>query len=165
MRGIISTKDLPPFYTYFVYILCSPDLTNQPLTRRVIRPRSAQYLRQSIQITGLGSELFNRQLEKIKQTFNIFSREFREGALDPLSTDMYGRYPAFSVSQRYFTLRKNDPNSAVREFTSAIDPRGILAALSSDSMFHSENNVVEYYWRKDHGYVYHLAYILVKNTY
>ena len=103
------------------------------------------YLRQSIQLTGLNTPLFNLCIESLVNIHGKFSRKLTVDGFEPFKVDSFGSFPCLNISTRYFTSRKDDSQSLAIPFNPAVDPRGILASMSTTAYFHGEDNQVLYY--------------------
>lgn len=103
------------------------------------------YLRQQIQLTGLGSPIFKRTVDTIKTLDHLFSRKVPDGRLNPLQFSSAFGDVALEPSNRYFTTRKEDPNSIDLPFQASVDPKGFLREVRQSTIFHGEDNQVLYF--------------------
>jgi hypothetical protein len=115
------------------------------------RANCQQYLRQSIQLTGLGASSFSAHINKLKQLHEEFGRHVSERSLLPPSFDTFRTFDCINLSTRYFTSRRDDPHSENVPFTLDVDPRGILTSMETDIYFHGEDNQVQYFTAKTHS--------------
>jgi hypothetical protein len=103
------------------------------------------YLRQSIQLTGLNVPSFNLCVENLVKIHGKFSRKLTVDGFEPFKVDSFGSFSCLNLSTRYFTSRKDDPQNPAVPFSPAVDPKGILASMSTTTYFHGEDNQVLYY--------------------
>jgi hypothetical protein len=104
-----------------------------------------KYMRQSVAITGLGSEIFQKNLEVIKTIQAIFSREFQENALVDWTSTIFQKTESIDIANRYFVPRQDASPSSSVELHPSIDPTGRLRSLASRDFVHTEDNEVQYY--------------------
>ncbi len=144
-QGILCGKDLPPIDTtvrsvicsmfYFVwYIHCDDS------------KRSTKYLRQCIAVTGLGTPVFEDNVDVIRNIHTLFSRHFEEDKLLEWSPTPFQNMASIDVSNRYFTSRRDCPNATSIKLHSAIDPTGRIKSFVSNDFIHTEDNEVKYYY-------------------
>ncbi|TFK61187.1 hypothetical protein BDN72DRAFT_904311 [Pluteus cervinus] len=120
--------------------------------------RSHPFLRQSVTLTGLSTDVFEAAVDRSQEVYNKFQRFFPEnqllpwGAMNCTITD--GRTLTFS--NRYFTRRQEAPTIRAIPFTYDVDPKRLLTQLVTGHLFHSSDNEVSYYTRykdEDHQLV------------
>jgi hypothetical protein len=114
------------------------------------RVNCQQYLRQSVQLTGLGATTFTTCIDKLKQLHERFGRHVSDGSLLPLTFDTFKTFDCINLSTRYFTSRRDNPHGERIPFAFDVDPQGILANMETDHYFHGEDNEVQYYAAKTH---------------
>jgi hypothetical protein len=120
-------------------IYCRPNESRQP------------YLRQTLQLTGLGCDKFQDGMDNMQHLHQILSRQVPEGAMEPLVFSQFGRYISLDMATRYFTSRQDDPNGIPMDFDQSTDPKGVLTSMTANGKyFHGEDNKVLYY-RVGHG--------------
>ena|ERR1700683_3393539 len=105
-------------------------------------------MRQSITITGLGSDIFKTNIDKITAVESLFNREFRDNSLSDWSPSTFKDMPAIDICNRIFTkidrtTLDSSPDSV--EIHPAIDPTGELKKLAGQDFIHTIDNKVEYY--------------------
>jgi hypothetical protein len=115
------------------------------------RVNCQQYLRQSVQLTGLGATTFTTCIDKLKQLHERFGRHVSDGSLLPLTFDTFKTFDCINLSTRYFTSRRDNPHGERIPFAFDVDPQGILANMETDHYFHGEDNEVQYYAAKTHS--------------
>lgn len=108
---------------------------------------NARYLRQSVQLTGLGTSTFNDCISNILNIYAMLSREVPPNTLEAYKTEQYRNYSCLNIYNRYFTSRRDDPTGMSVDFGDDVDPRGILASLLTNGLFHGEDNKVLYFER------------------
>ena len=113
-----------------------------------------RYLRQTIQLTGLGGAMFASYVEKLLKLHEKLSRHVPEGELLPLSIGDFRTFACLTFTTRYFTSRRDDPHGVGIPFGVDVDPRGILRNMTTDQYFHGEDNEVKYYAADTHGEVF-----------
>jgi hypothetical protein len=106
---------------------------------------SLKYLRQSVAITGLGSEMFARNIRAINTVQAFFSREFQENALMDWTSTSFQNTESIDVSNRYFISSRDASQLSPVELHPSIDPTGRLKLLASTDFIHTEDNQVQYY--------------------
>ncbi|KAF7426536.1 hypothetical protein PC9H_008905 [Pleurotus ostreatus] len=140
IQGIICGAKLPPFETWSS------------------RPEDAKRLahsRQSVTLTGLGSQSFEHIVENCRRAYSMFSRYTPNARLVP-SPEFLGRqrvggsddtdeYSTITASNRFFTPSKQAAGLTVVDINSELDPRGILEKVDKTKWLHTEDNAVDYY--------------------
>jgi hypothetical protein len=109
------------------------------------RAEKGFYLRQAVTLTGLGVSGYELVLDGITAIHALFSRQFKEGALDAWQTDNFGEYTTITIANRYFTPRTQCPCITPVPFHATVDPQGYLANLTGDKLVHVQDNEVLYY--------------------
>ncbi|TFK59341.1 hypothetical protein BDN72DRAFT_780871 [Pluteus cervinus] len=139
MQGVIESKNLPP-------ILEDPKVpTNK-----------AQFLTQSVTLSGLGTAMFEESLSALKEMHTVFCRQFPEGRVLPLPTveSSVGVGESLTFSNRYFTKRSEGPHMKTVPFSSVVDPKKFFTRMLSSTLIHTEENEVQYFTRySDLGYL------------
>lgn len=103
-------------------------------------------MRQSVQLTGLDTSMFNTAVHNIRTLFAEFSRHFQEGDLHVWNPDTFMTHPALNIYNRYFYTTKECPNQAAIALGDTIDPNHTLAALGlASGLIHTDDNQVEYF--------------------
>ncbi|KZP16751.1 hypothetical protein FIBSPDRAFT_748313 [Athelia psychrophila] len=126
IQGIICQKELPP-------------LMERPSSR------SIHFVRQQIQLTGLECSIFKRTVQTIQRLDHLLSRQVPDGKMDPLQLPSAFCDTALEPGNRYFTARRDDPDSKDLPFDPAVDPKGILEGIRTSSYFHGQDNQVMYF--------------------
>jgi hypothetical protein len=104
-------------------------------------------LRQSITITGLGSELFDAASENISDIYAIFSRNFPPQKLLPWMSTHFNEHITITASNRLFTPQKDAPNQSAISIGHNLDPTGRLTEMAGREYFHGEENRVQIWER------------------
>ncbi|KAF8224322.1 hypothetical protein L208DRAFT_1075604, partial [Tricholoma matsutake] len=107
-----------------------------------------KYLRQSVTIGGLGTELFNHAANASLEIHRLFDRAFAKGVLENLEVGNVDR-PAIITSNRYLTPAKDVPGLQSTPFMVGVDSHGVLEEILSNkgkkAYTHTEDNKVFYY--------------------
>ena len=115
-------------------------------SRRKKKPEDAKFVRQSVQLTGLDTSMFNAAVHNIRTLYAEFSHHFQEGNLHTWNPDTFMTHAALNIYNRYFYSTKECPNQAAIELGDTIDPHHTLAAMGLASGFvHTADNQVEYF--------------------
>ena len=109
-------------------------------------PKNPLAARQSIVLTGLGSEGFERAARAVLQIHTLFSSTLPEDSLLPWKPIRDSGYICLEFSNRYFK-GKDDGDATVLPLGRKIDPYDLLRS-KCQSAEHTEDNVVLYYERK-----------------
>ena len=104
-------------------------------------PKALRFMRQSVSLTGLGTERFKSNMTSINNIQLAFMREFEDNAL----SSSYGSSESIDISNRYFVTRTKAPDASPVEFHPSIDPTGELRRLASIYFIHTEDNQVQYF--------------------
>ncbi|KAF8870508.1 hypothetical protein BD779DRAFT_1455315 [Infundibulicybe gibba] len=140
-KGLEESEEL--VFT-LVGVICAHDLP--PIKEKPsVVARQYKYLRQSISITGIGSPTFGAAVEATHLIFDMFQRQFQEGALAVWETPSHQSYPTLPMSNRYLTPRRDAPHMEHIPFEAEVDPHGYLESMIKDGYIHGEENNVEYY--------------------
>ncbi|PPQ82306.1 hypothetical protein CVT24_001620 [Panaeolus cyanescens] len=130
LPGILCQKELPP-------ITASLDT--------LIRKHAKKYLRQQVQITGLGSVQFDNAINKIREIYLKFTDKVDEKLLHPWKPDSFNSFPAINATTRYFTPTRMAASSSSVPFASYVDPDGRLKQAMGSDFIHTVENRVDYY--------------------
>jgi hypothetical protein len=100
-----------------------------------------------VQITGLGTPIFQKCVDKLLQIHALVTSYMPDGSLEPYSLPFLEGHPCLDVSTRYFTSRIDDPMGEIVPFSNYVDPRGDLQSvmMTNDNLFHGVDNKVLYY--------------------
>ena len=115
------------------------------LTQNSPAKRMQGYLRQSVQLTGLGLPSFQNCIDNLQCLQQILARQVPHDAMEPLTPTAFLTHPAIEIGTRYFTSRRDDPTGESLPFDRMTDPKGILTAMAADGYFHGPDNKVHYY--------------------
>lgn len=103
-------------------------------------------MRQSVQLTGLDTSMFNTAVHNIRTLYAEFSRHFQAGNLHVWNPDTFMTHAALNIYNRYFYTTKDCPNQAAIALGDTIDPNHILAAMGlASGLIHTGDNQVEYF--------------------
>ncbi|TFK73100.1 hypothetical protein BDN72DRAFT_762188, partial [Pluteus cervinus] len=132
LQGAIVGLELPPI-----------------LERPGVSTKAIPFLRQQVTLSGLGLPQFEKALDLSGDAYNKFRRYFPEKQLLPWfcppCASSSGR--TISFSNRYFTRRNEAPTLKAIPFSIPVDPKRILTNLVNGTIFHAEDNEVNYYER------------------
>jgi hypothetical protein len=149
VQGIISKKELPPlnhekYFMLFLYYYTI--VINCCLIYSKKIKQDAKYLRQGVQITGLGSDSFKGCIDGIQAAFTKFSRQFKEDQLQVWRPDSFMTYQAINIYNRYFYPARDIDIHARAPFGDGIDPNNVLSVIGrANSLIHTLDNQVEYF--------------------
>jgi hypothetical protein len=115
---------------------------------RPYKPNKQRYLRQSIQLTGLGTPMFETCIERVRQAHDLFYRHLPSNSFEPLNLDTFLDSTCLNFATRYFTSRHDDPLGTGLPFGNNVDPYGILKSMVTERYFHGADNKVFYYMAK-----------------
>lgn len=111
------------------------------------QPARYRYLRQSVTITGLGTDAFTDAINAGRDIHRLFDRWFPEGKLEDWVSDT--STCEISAANRYFTPKDEVPPGECHvAFGKQADPQGILEDMAKEGYVHTEDNVVQYFARK-----------------
>jgi len=107
-----------------------------------------RFLRQSVTLTGFGTETFEAGIKSLLSVHDYFDRHLPKGKLTECTIiDQCDKHLGIHMTNRYFTNRRESRAAETVEFGTEVDPQGILAGLVSDQFLHTEQNEVKYYDR------------------
>lgn len=106
---------------------------------------SAAWAKQSVSLTGIGTDHFETQSQCVKHIEELLGRDFKEGELDPWNPSNTSGYLSIDMSNRYFKSAKECPCLRSIAFDTSIDPNGHLKSAGGAEYVHVQENVVEYY--------------------
>jgi hypothetical protein len=115
---------------------------------RNIKHHQQPYLRQSVQLCGLGTSAFDNSLTGLIKLHEKFRRYLPEGNLTDFQADTFQEFQSLNISTRYFTSRFDNPDGIAIAFQHNVDPNNILASFPHNRYFHSQDNQVLYYQYK-----------------
>lgn len=103
------------------------------------------FIRQQVNITGVGSVQFEESVEKIIQIHIAFANNFPDDMLDQWQYGDFTGFKTLDARTRYFDRRS--PFAEQTEsipFNDLIDPEGVLQSMIGDGFYHGEDNHVDY---------------------
>lgn len=129
-------------------------MTRKTITIVIHRPKSkcACFLRQGLSITGLSTESFQETIANIGKIYAMFSRHVEQDKFQsttPVSN--FDKHTSLDISNRYFCSGRKDEDKNEIKFAPEIDPEKTLTKMSTNTMYHSEDNVVQYFERISRG--------------
>ena len=104
-----------------------------------------RHVSQSVNLTGLDSPGFGICMDNLQYLQQLLARQVPDGAMEPFAPGSFSNFKSVSLSTRHFTSRREDPFSTAVRFSPLVDPKGIMASMSTDDYFHGEDNEVLYY--------------------
>lgn len=107
--------------------------------------RNAKFLRQSVQVTGLGNASFDGLSADIALIQALFKRAIGPFFQDEAAVSQYEGFLAIDASNRYFNPRTGRSQGDECPITADIDPKGYLKKAAGDLYVHTEENKVHYY--------------------
>ncbi|PPR04342.1 hypothetical protein CVT24_013182, partial [Panaeolus cyanescens] len=108
-----------------------------------------RYLRQSLGITALDTDIFDVVYTVIAEIYNTFKLELGS-ILDKCTVfNEFEGHKALDVYNRYLSYKEHTPLDQIRPIDKTIDPHGYLIAAAGNKFVYAEDNVVEYYKLKD----------------
>ncbi|KZP05422.1 hypothetical protein FIBSPDRAFT_967293 [Athelia psychrophila] len=90
---------------------------------------SIHFVRQQIQLTSLECPIFKRTMQTIQRLDHLLSQQVPDGKMDPLQLPSAFGDTALKPGNRYFTARRDDPDSRDLPFDPAVDPKGFLEVI------------------------------------
>lgn len=116
-------------------------IPNSPFKRE---HKKASFLRQTVCVTGLGSDAFDKVIEGINRISDKFERKFPEGTFDCWNPNEFSGHISVEASNRYFTSKRFNRNAVHIGFGKDVDPNGILSGYANSELVHDEDNRVLY---------------------
>lgn len=115
------------------------------LTRKCRKnDEAARYIKQSVTLTGLGSDVFDEMVSGIYDVAEFMGRQVLDGELKDWVPAHVDAHVAVQAGNRYFQW-KDSPNAGKAvEFQPFVDPRGVLARMGGENFIHTEDNTVSY---------------------
>src|SRR5258705_4056897 len=104
-----------------------------------------RHLSQSVTMTGLDSTAFQTCIDNLRHLQQLLSRQVPDGAMEPFTPGQFSQSQSITLSTRYFTSRREDPFSTAAQFARVVDPKGILASMTTEDYFHGTDNKELYY--------------------
>lgn len=108
-------------------------------------PDRARHLRQSIELTGLNTPIFQTCITNIQQIHTIFAQHMAEGTLEDFQLSMFQDSTCITAGTHYITSRHEDWHSPAILIPRSLDPKGILASHCIGEQFYGPENEVLYY--------------------
>ncbi|TFY61611.1 hypothetical protein EVG20_g6988 [Dentipellis fragilis] len=118
-----------------------------PITDRTQLPRDrVHFAEQSVTVTGLGYDAFERAIHAIRNIHTLFSTRHRD--LQLWHPERRLQHPCLTFRTRYVTSKKIADPSVQIPFPSSIDPKGILASTFQGRGVRLEDNDVQFFCAK-----------------
>jgi hypothetical protein len=110
-----------------------------------VNSHNTKFLRQSVQVTGLGNTSFDGLSADFARIRALFKRAIGPFLQDDAVMSQFEEFAAIDASNRYFSPRTGRNQEHEHPITADIDPKGYLAKAAGDSFVHTEENKVWYY--------------------
>ena len=111
----------------------------------MVNSMNVKFLRQGVQVTGLGNTSFDRLTADIARIQALFKRAIGPFLQDEAGMSQFEDFTAIDASNCYFTPRTERNHRDERPITPDIDPKGYAMKAAGDSFMHTEENQVRYY--------------------
>ncbi|PBK65102.1 hypothetical protein ARMSODRAFT_978521 [Armillaria solidipes] len=105
------------------------------ITGALMQKEKTRFLSQSVQLVGLGSNMFDNVVAAIKEIQVMGEREFREGEMEEWKPTM---------AKEFVTVDLTNDEEGI-PISQDVNPAGILAKMAQHRWIHTEDNVVRYY--------------------
>ena len=117
------------------------------LSNRQLRSNSnnTKFLKQSVQITGFGNQIFEQLTSDIARVQTIFKRAIGPQLQDESGLSQHDGFMAINASNRYFSIRTGRHQDDECLITEEMDPRGYLKKAAGMKYVHTEENKVHYF--------------------
>jgi hypothetical protein len=106
--------------------------------------KHVRQLKQSVQITGLGSPTFEDFQHILDATTQVFRAKLGEVDTLAMSKALYGGELVIDSSCWYFTDRQSAPSLKNIPFMEGVDPMHHLEQAQGSNFVHTKDNKVEY---------------------
>lgn len=113
---------------------------------RKVETNKRIHLKQSISISGLGTDTFNDAITSLYLLQTALTAHIPPQSLIPWAPSFFQDFPSIDISNRYFS-KKKDALEAPIPFGLDVDPHGLLAHLIQGDLAHTSDNEVLYYQR------------------
>jgi hypothetical protein len=108
--------------------------------------RNTRFLKQSVQITGYGTQSFDKLTTNMARIYAIFKRTIGPQLQDEAGFSQEDGFVAIDASNRYFTDRFRSRNQDVEcAISDEMDPKGYLRKAAGTTYIHTEENKVYYF--------------------
>ncbi|KAF7798783.1 hypothetical protein EIP86_010008 [Pleurotus ostreatoroseus] len=121
-----------------------------PIMNKSQLPKSPERATQSVLMTGLGTEGFEKAVQGALQIYQHMQRCLPAGALIPWKPVTYEGHLGLELSNRYFSSSKEAEGQQIVELSSDIDPNNILRKAVPHGL-HTLDNTVVYFERVTDG--------------
>jgi len=101
-------------------------------------------MRQSVSLTGLGLDAFEKGVGFMEKIFIEFFNRVPEGQLAIWQPNITKDGTIIDTYAKYFTQQRGMFKSAGVAFASKVDPEGVLQGLCDNEFVHTEDNSVQY---------------------
>jgi hypothetical protein len=103
------------------------------------------FIRQQVNITGLGSAQFEESVEKLIQIHVAFANIFPDDMLDHWQYGDCAGFKTLEAQTRYFDRRSASAQQIEAiPFDKLIDPEGVLQSMIGEGFYHGLDNHVDY---------------------
>jgi hypothetical protein len=107
--------------------------------------KKALRLVQSVEISGIGTRTFEESMRRAELGHERFRQHFCGSTVTAWKAKSSPLGQTLSASNRLFTLKSDSPMEQDTAFQDGVDPMGDLEKLKSESLFHSQENIVRYF--------------------
>ncbi|KAF9060145.1 hypothetical protein BDP27DRAFT_1430432 [Rhodocollybia butyracea] len=106
--------------------------------------KKLRHLKQSIVVSGLGSEGFDKDVDAVMDVYTILARHVQ--GLKPSEIKDLGRYSGLEFSSRVFTPKNEAPNMEWAVIDEAIDSNNFMRDVKASGVgyVHGDKNVVNF---------------------
>ena len=111
----------------------------------------AKFLRQGVQVTGLGNTSFDKLSADITRIQALFKRAIGPYLQEEAGISQFEDFTAIDASNRYFSPRTGRNQEDEHPITADIDLKGYVMKAAGDSFVHTEENKVRYYQKHEGG--------------
>lgn len=114
---------------------------------RIPSDGNPRFMKQSVRITGFGSEHFERAVSSAANIGVFMQESIDIDLVDKWSPVRFQTWSALEFTNRYFVHQNIEGDMIPVEFGDRVDADGLLAQISGDKWVHTEENVVSYFQR------------------
>ena len=95
-------------------------------------------MRQSLQLSGLGTMTFKKAADAVQEIYGLFGRKISSGNLESLSAetmDLRGEHVTLGASNRYLMPKKDAGNMKSIRIPQYMDSDGCLATVTAGGLY------------------------------
>jgi hypothetical protein len=104
-----------------------------------------RYWKQSIQLTGLGTQTFDDCIKKIREIEALFKRHLPADSLNMWKENNFEGHPAIFSANKFFTDRHDRGCQTTIPFSPNVDPNQVLSKAMGQEFVHLMDNEVSYF--------------------